>query len=124
MPPPARLTGLCVLVIEDDYYIADDTRQALEDAGADVLGPFSDAEEAMAAARRRTPDCAVLDVNLGSGPSFSPARSLLADSVPVVFVTGYDSEVVPADLGASGVLQKPVSALRLVCAVAAACRPA
>ena len=40
------LRGARVLVVEDEYYIADDLRRALEAAGAEVVGPFSTIEKA------------------------------------------------------------------------------
>jgi hypothetical protein len=43
----ALLAGRSVLVIEDDFYLADDAGQTLEDAGAGVLGPASNVEDAL-----------------------------------------------------------------------------
>jgi FixJ family two-component response regulator len=111
-----------VLVLEDDYYLADDTAKALEEAGATVHGPFSDAADAIAFADREKPGCAVVDVNLGRGPNFAPARALLARGVSIIFVTGYDGEVIPEDLRTVPCLQKPVSEARLLSAVGSACR--
>lgn len=116
-----QLKGLSILVVEDDYYLADDASQALARAGARVLGPCAGGEEAMALADRETPDCALLDVNLGRGPDFAPARALAARGVPIVFVTGYDPLVIPHDLAQSPCLQKPTDPRRIVAAVCTTC---
>jgi DNA-binding response OmpR family regulator len=115
------LAGLSVLVVEDAYYLADDAREALAAAGARVLGPFPDAEGALASLERERADCALVDVNLGRGPSFAPARALAERGVPVIFVTGYDEGVIPEALREHPCLQKPIDPGRLVGAVARLC---
>jgi len=121
------LQAVDVLVIEDDYYLADDMRQMLEDAGAHVLGPCRDAIAAFQELEQHHADCAVVDVNLGRGPSFDPARELLARGISVVLVTGYDAKVIPAELSHLPCLQKPTEPQKVVKAVhdicSAAARP-
>lgn len=116
-----QLKGLSVLVIEDDYYLADDASRALARAGAKVIGPCARAEEAMQLVDHETPDCVLLDVNLGRGLDFAPARALAAKGVPIVFVTGYDPLVIPHDLAQSPCLQKPTDPRRIVAAVCTTC---
>jgi DNA-binding NarL/FixJ family response regulator len=121
MAEMGRLAGLSVLVLEDDYFLADDSRNVLTDTGAAVVGPFWDAAEAIAAADRSKPDCAIVDVNLGRGPNFAPARALVARGVPVLFITGYDGDAIPEDLRDAPSLQKPAHKDRIVEAVATLC---
>lgn len=116
-----RLKGVSVLVVEDDYYLADDASAALVRAGAKVMGPCARAAEAMALADRETPDCVLLDVNLGQGPDFAPARALAARGVPIVFVTGYDRVTIPRDLAHALCLQKPTDGRNIVAAVSSTC---
>jgi len=122
MAGDAPLLGLSILVLEDEYYLADDMRRVLLGAGARVIGPFRDPVAAMAQVERRAPDCAVIDVNLGEGIDFGPARSLFARGVPIVIVTGYDAEVIPKDLANPPCLQKPVRDQNVVRAVMDVCR--
>jgi len=112
------LEGLTILVVEDDYYLADDTRRALEGAGARVLGPFSDHAEASRSIDQHRPDCALLDVNLGQGADFTLARALVAAGAKVVFVTGYENQVIPPDLAAAPFVQKPTDEWKLLIVVA------
>jgi DNA-binding NtrC family response regulator len=121
MSPEARLQGLAVLVVEDDYYLADDAQRALEAAGARVAGPYARFEESLPRLAEDPVDCGVLDVNLGEGPSFVGARTLKQRRVPFVFLTGYGPEAIPADLIGVEVLEKPIDSRRLVSAVARAC---
>ena len=116
------LNGLSVLRVEDDYYLASDEKAALEKAGARVIGPFADADEAAGLSAGQEIDCAVVDVNLGEGPSFGLARALHQRGVPFVFVTGYDQAVIPADLAEAERLEKPIRDRDLVAAVERACR--
>jgi CheY-like chemotaxis protein len=116
-----RLDGLSILVLEDEYILADDAKRELLRAGAEVVGPFVSAAEALAAAERRKPHCALLDVDLGDGPDFEPARALKQRGVPLVFFTGYDMDVVPADLRKERFVEKPVFMAAIIDIIAAAC---
>ena len=121
MSPQIHLPEIEVLVLEDDYYLADDARRTLEDAGARVMGPFFDPDEAVRGAEERQPSCALLDINLGEGPSFVAAERLRAHGVPIIFVTGYDAETIPPALQDVPRLQKPIDAYKVLQAVQAVC---
>ncbi len=54
-----------ILVVEDEYYLADELRTELETRGALVLGPVGTLDQALAAiGEARDIDGAILDVNL------------------------------------------------------------
>lgn len=118
MTGEADLTGRHILVVEDDYYLATDTARALQGAGAAVLGPFPSETAAEAELDERRPDAAVVDINLGLGPSFRLAQALKARGVPFVFVTGYDQGAIPDSFRDIERLEKPVPLRRIVGAVA------
>lgn len=113
-----RLTGRHVLIIEDNFYQAEDTRESLASAGAVVAACRAtppDLDELLA----RTPiDIALLDINLGQIRSFDLARALLAREIPFVFLTGYDPGIVPAELAAAPVIAKPADTAVLIDALA------
>jgi len=102
------LRGHRVLVVEDEYYIASDTARALRSAGAEVMGPCPSEADARNEIEVQRPDAAIVDINLGNGPSFRLAESLKNDGIPFVFVTGYDSEEIPEQFRNIRRLQKPV----------------
>ena len=110
------LKGLTVLVMEDNFFMADDARVALEEAGATVMGPFAAPAATIEALKQHKPECAILDVNLGGIPSFEAARMARALGVPVVLATGYDIKP-PPELAGSVYLRKPIAAHKLVDAV-------
>jgi DNA-binding NtrC family response regulator len=105
-------------VLEDDYYLARDLQDALEGAGATVLGPFGAEADARHALDAMRPDCALLDVNLGAGISFSFPDTLAERSIPFAFVTGYDRGVIPDAFAAVERLEKPVEPDRIQAAAA------
>lgn len=113
------LSARRILVVEDDYYIAADTVRTLQGAGARVIGPCSTEAAARAELTEQRPEAVVLDINLGlGGPSFTLAETLLKQNIPFVFLTGYDSNVIPERFQHVERLEKPVQ-LRLIVGVIA-----
>lgn len=85
-----------ILVVEDEYMLAEDLREELESAGAFVLGPAPDVDSALALlAVEPQIDGAILDINLSGQASFAVADELLRRKVPFVFTTGYDRHAIP-----------------------------
>jgi DNA-binding response OmpR family regulator len=115
------LEGLCVLVVEDNYFIAVEMCSALRAAGAEVIGPARDMETGLAAVRDEQVDCAVLDINLRGRLAFQLATELRARKVPTIFATGYDSTMIPPELADVTRFEKPVDMTALCRAVEAAC---
>ena len=91
-----NLTGQRVLVVEDEWIIADDLAQALRDYKAEVVGPaptLSSALSLLAAEPGLTG--AVIDVNLRGAMAYPLADELQRRGVPVVLATGYEPESIP-----------------------------
>ncbi len=95
-----------VLIVEDEFLIADDLARALQKEGWTVAGPVADAAGA-SAALDGTVDFAVVDINLDGAISFAVAAELRRKAVPFLFLTGYDTSVVPAELDDVVLVQKP-----------------
>jgi CheY-like chemotaxis protein len=90
------LTGRRVLVVEDEYFVADDICQALKTLGADVVGPVASREQAFDVFASRTHiDVAILDINLRGDSVYPFADALRERGVPFVFATGYDEASLP-----------------------------
>lgn len=91
------LSGRRVLVVEDEYFIAEEVAGALLRAGATVVGPV--ASEAAARGRIITSsapiDWAVLDINLQGSLVYALADTLADSGIPFVFATGYADESIP-----------------------------
>jgi light-regulated signal transduction histidine kinase (bacteriophytochrome)/CheY-like chemotaxis protein len=106
---PAVFDGL-VLLIEDNFVIAKDTKDILEDAGLrdiEISSTISGAFEVLSTER---PVFAILDVNLGRSLTSEPiALQLKRLNVPFIFVTGYgDTFDFAAELKSLPCLTKPV----------------
>ncbi len=87
-----------VLIVEDEYFLADDMAQALAGLGAEVVGPVPTEDKALALITGNEPlDLAVLDINLKGKTVFPVAEALRARGVPFVFATGYAAVSVPAE---------------------------
>lgn len=108
------LNGYHVLLVEDEFMLAQDLRQELEDLGAIVLGPEPSVEQALARVSDESRiDVAILDVNLNGRMVYPVAEVLEARDVPFLFVTGYQEEVVRERYPAALTCDKPVN-LRLL----------
>lgn len=109
-----RLSGMRVLVVEDEPLIALALEDVLEDLGCEVVGPAHTLDEAAGLGRAAPLDGAILDVNLGRDKVFPVADILSKRSIPFVFTTGYgDAGLRPCDRGRP-VLQKPYKAEHLL----------
>ena len=103
------LEGRKILIVEDEYFQAREMKAMLEREGAIVVGPVSRAHEAETLITQQAVDAAVVDINLGSGPSFSTADLLQREGVPFAILTGYDEGAIPLSLQAVPRLDKPAS---------------
>lgn len=117
MSAEATLAQKRILLVENDFYLATDAARALRNAGAEIVGPFSREALALAAIDRRL-DAAVVDINLGAGPSFATAAALRKASVPFLFLTGYDHNTIPAEFADIPRFEKPAELCDIVRAVA------
>ena len=92
------LAGLRVLVVEDEWLIAEELSRILADSGCVVVGPASRVAEAMALIARETFQAALLDANLAGESAAPVADALAAGGTPFAVVTGYDRSQLPAGL--------------------------
>jgi len=103
--------GCRVLVVEDEYFIADDIARALSTLGAEVVGPVPTRADALACFNDSSGvgriDAAVLDINLRGETCFPVADALATRGVPFVFATGYDQAMVPGAYGHVPRWEKP-----------------
>ena len=104
-----------ILVVEDEYLLAEELAQELSDAGALVIGPASSIARAMALLEPPSrPDGAILDVNLAGEPVFPLADTLIGRGIPLVFTTGYDRATLPKRFAAVPICEKPIHVGRIL----------
>lgn len=104
-----------VLVVEDEWIIAEQITTALEEAGYEVVGPTGRLSEALVLLENGAIDAALIDINVHGDRSFGLATRLAEAGVPFAFLSGYSGAEVPALHKARPHMQKPVdiAALRL-----------
>ncbi len=109
------LTGLRVLVVEDNFLVACVIQEALEGAGCEVVGPASKLQIGLEMAQQRAFDGAFLDIHLNNDFCFPIAFLLKERGTPFLFMTGYDdADAIPAELRSVSTLRKPFEAAEIV----------
>jgi DNA-binding response OmpR family regulator len=106
---PGALAGRCILVVEDEYYLADDIVRELKSRGARILGPAGELGQAERLVDDHLAlDAAVIDVNLQDEMVYPLARKLRARGIPFLFTTGYDKQSIAAEFRDVRLLEKPL----------------
>ena len=111
-----------ILVVDDEYLIAEGLRLQVEDMGITVCGTAATAEEAIALAERHRPNIVLMDVRLNGdrdGVDASLAIHLAVGS-QVIFITGSREPATMARIQLdhpAAVLFKPVSDWQLKSAI-------
>lgn len=116
------LSGCRVLIVEDEYMLADELRRELSLAGASVIGTVGQLQPAIDLARSESQiDVAVLDVNLGDEAVYPLADLLATRGVRMIFTTGYDARSIPSRFAPAATFVKPIAMAALVQAVWSLC---
>src|SRR5262249_6271136 len=90
------LHGLRILVVEDEFLLAEDLRNHLMDAGAVVVGPAASTNDAIGLIEKTEKmDGAIVDMNLGGHLASSVVDELRLAGIPVILTTGYDASSLP-----------------------------
>lgn len=109
-----ELKGLSILLVEDSWHVGKAMKGLLRVLGAEVVGPAATAADAERLVAERTPDVAIVDVNLRHGETSSNLIDrLLEQRIPVIIVTGYAAVSLPTR-NVEAILEKPVSKQRLL----------
>jgi CheY-like chemotaxis protein len=109
------LSGRRILVVEDEYFLADDMSRAFRSCGAEVAGPVGDMEDALRILHDGSiVDAAVLDVNIRNEMIFPIAQELRARHVPFVFTTGYDRIGITPEFQDVPLWEKPIDVAAMI----------
>jgi len=106
MEQEAELSGMRILVVEDEPLLAMASADFLADSGCAVAGPVSSVKQGMQLIEQEAIDGAILDINLRGEMVFPLADALADRSIPFVYVTGYGKLLRACNHGRP-VLQKP-----------------
>ena|SRR5688500_8790359 len=97
-----------LLIVEDEWLLAEQIASALTTAGFDVVPPMPSIATAFSVIDQEKIGAAVLDIRLKGEDSFELARELQRRGIPFVFASGHARLEIPADLRKHAVLAKPI----------------
>lgn len=103
--------------MEDDQLQASEMTFGFEARGCDVVGPHATLEEGLVAAKRASVDFAILDIKLGKAPVFQLADLLFQNMILFVFISGFDSSIIPQRFAHVPCLRKPLALDELEAAI-------
>jgi DNA-binding NtrC family response regulator len=86
-----------VLVIEDDWLIAEHIIMLAREAGATSIDQADNQQDAIIAARDHKPEMILSDVRLTSGTGPLAVQAIIAEhgDIPVIFITGTPEDCAP-----------------------------
>ena len=116
------LTGLEILIVEDNAAVASAMRSLLEEVGMQVVGVAASVSEADALCSSRPPQIAVVDVQLGCDMAFGLIDRLRRAGAAVLVISGHAAVAGHVADGAV-ILQKPFSGSQLLAALHDAIAP-
>lgn len=110
----APLSGRRILVLEDNFLLAEVLSDLLEDNGCVLVGPAPRVQSALRLCDASL-DGALLDINLGRETCFAVADRLVERGVPFIFLSGYtDADAVPDRFRSVPRLTKPYDRQQIV----------
>jgi CheY-like chemotaxis protein len=111
-----RSTGLRrVLIVEDDYFIANELAHCYAAQGVNVAGPAPDATTALRLLEEDPNiDLAIVDIMLRDGLAYDLADELRRRACPFVFATGMETQSIPERFADVPVITKPYMAAKLL----------
>lgn len=99
------LSGRNILIVEDEYFLADDLAKMTIELGGHVLGPFADTDNVKYEMNQI--DLAFLNINLGNNKDVYPlAWRLRLAHVPFIFITGYNRRAIKAEFQGFPMIRK------------------
>lgn len=87
------MQAVSLLLVEDDYIIADNLKAQLEASGYRVLGHAANSDEALRLFRSEKPDIALLDIELNGSKLDGIELSIALHNIsplPILFLSSYD----------------------------------
>jgi DNA-binding response OmpR family regulator len=103
------LSGLDVLLIEDETMVSFLIEEMLEQLGAGAVRHAARVDAGLSLVAAKLPSVAILDVNIAGETVFPIAERLRTAGVPFVFITGYGRDGLHDPWVACEVLQKPLT---------------
>ena len=110
---------LKVLIVDDDFMVADFLEEVLVNAGYQVCGIAGRVSDAIALGERHNPDLGIIDLRLSHGEYGTQVATALRrrGRFGVLYATGNPDHRLLADAEGEGCIGKPYSAASIVAAL-------
>lgn len=109
-----KLAGACLLIVEDNFLIAEQLSRLIRDEGAEVVGPVATSQTACTLIRSRSLNGAFLDVSLRWEDSTQVAQLLEERHVPFLVLSGHEREFISSRFPQAPYMSKPFCEKSLV----------
>lgn len=107
--PDASLSKPRILVVEDNYLVADTICDLVRDCGCEVAGAVGHVHDGVELLSAAQVDGAVVDINLHGSPSYALCDELQRRNVPFFFLTGHSARSsLPHQFQTARLLTKPL----------------
>ena len=115
---PGNMAKKKIIVVEDEFLIALDIKERVEDFGYEVLNLVDSGEKAIEKAEEMRPDLVLMDIGLkGKINGAEAAREILSRfHIPVIFITAHSDEETLRNLreiSPFGCFTKPLDGFKL-----------
>lgn len=110
-------TTTSTLLVEDEALIRMMLTEMVEDQGHLVISEAANIETATSLTEKQSFDLALLDINIAGFLVTPIVRILDRQGVPIIFVSGYSDQTIPAELRGRVLIEKPFSQETLLNAI-------
>jgi DNA-binding response OmpR family regulator len=107
MPLAAVPKGARILLIEDEYLIAEMVCDMITDLGCHCIGPIITMDEGLKAATTETCDAAIINLVIQGRHAYAIAAALAARNIPFCFASGLPQHDIQEQWRARPFLAKP-----------------
>lgn len=107
--PSEEATSPRILIVEDNFLVANSLAHSLQSMGCEVVGPAPTVKKGLQLVQENNLHGAILDINIIGGTSAPIAMELHKRRIPFFFITGYASpQMLPTPLTEIRKLRKPI----------------
>lgn len=110
-----------ILIVEDEWLIAEHLASVLRAAELRVIGPCASVRSALSCIDETSLSAAIIDIELKGENSFAVAELLREKNVPFAFLSGHSIRALPPSLRRQRLLSKPIEKATLLAAIREMC---
>jgi DNA-binding response OmpR family regulator len=112
-----------ILIVEDEYLLALQIADEIEDNGGVVLGRVVTLEKGLSALREERPDACIVNINLGPDKVYELADRLMEQDIPFIFASSERRADIPDRFAGVPLHSKPLKMIEAAAALRSSERP-